>query len=128
MSRIEVRKVPEKDDRSLPIFAEFDRLTDEIRMQAYQLFRHRGAREGHALDDWLAAEREVCWPAAELAETGDAFTLKVALAGFEPQRHVGLEPLLAIRTSAIETLRITGFAAEGDFALGFFAKITLFGG
>ena len=83
MSRIEVKKVSEKDDRSLPIFAEFDRLADQIRLQAYQLFRRRGADDGHALDDWLAAEREVCWPAAELAETGDAFSLKVALAGFD---------------------------------------------
>ena len=83
MSRIEVRKVSGKDDRSLPIFAEFDRLADRIRLQAFKLFSHRGAGDGHALDDWLAAEREVCWPAAELVETGDAFNLKVALAGFD---------------------------------------------
>ena len=84
MSRLEVQKVPAVDDRSLPIFAEFDRLAERIRVQAYNLFSHRGAGEEHALDDWLAAEREVCWPAAELVERDAELELNVALAGFEP--------------------------------------------
>lgn len=84
MSRLEVQKVPAADDRSLPIFAEFDRLAERIRLQAYNLFSHRGTGEEHALDDWLAAEREVCWPAAELVERDGEFVLNVALAGFEP--------------------------------------------
>jgi len=83
MSRIDVRRIPESSDRSLPIFAEFDRLADQIRLEAYRMFKHRGAGEGHALDDWLAAEKAVCWPAAELAESDDSYTLKVALAGFD---------------------------------------------
>jgi HSP20 family protein len=84
MSRLDVQKVPAADDRSLPIFAEFDRLADRIRLQAYNLFARRGTGEEHALDDWLAAEREVCWPATELAERDADFVLNVALAGFEP--------------------------------------------
>ena len=31
----------------------------EIRLRAYYLFVGRGKREGHALDDWLRAEREI---------------------------------------------------------------------
>lgn len=84
MARLDVQKVPAADDRSLPIFAEFDRLADRIRVQAYNLFARRGTGEQHALDDWLTAEREVCWPAAELAERDAEFVLNVALAGFEP--------------------------------------------
>lgn len=84
MSRLDVQKVRAADDRTPPIFAEFDKLADRIRVQAYNLFSHRGAGDGHALDDWLAAEREVCWPAAELAERDGEFVLNVALAGFEP--------------------------------------------
>ena len=84
MSRLNVQKVAATDDRTLPIFAEFDQLADRIRVQAHNLFAHRGAGDGHALDDWLAAERELCWPAAELAERDGAFVLNVALAGFEP--------------------------------------------
>ena len=85
MAQLSVTKVRESTDRSQPIFEEFDRLADRIRLQAYQLFSHRGAGEGHALDDWLAAEREICWPAAELSESDGIYSLKVALAGFEPR-------------------------------------------
>jgi HSP20 family protein len=83
MSQLNVQKVRTTNDRTLPIFAEFDQLAERIRMQAFNLFAHRGARDGHALDDWLTAEREVCWPAAELAEREGEFVLNVALAGFE---------------------------------------------
>jgi HSP20 family protein len=84
MPKLDVQKVPRADDRSLPIFAEFDRLADRIRLEAYNLFARRGAGDGDALKDWLAAEREVCWPAAELAEREGTYTLKVTLPGFEP--------------------------------------------
>jgi hypothetical protein len=30
---------------------------DEVARYAYRLFEERGRRHGHALDDWLAAER-----------------------------------------------------------------------
>ena len=81
MSRLNVQKVPAADDRILPIFAEFDQFADRIRVQAYNLFARRGAGDGHALEDWLAAEHELCWPAAELAERDGEFVLNVALAG-----------------------------------------------
>ena len=83
MSRLNIQKVRTTNDRTLPIFAEVEQLADRIRMQAYNLFAHRGAGDGHALDDWLTAERDVCWPAAELAEREGEFLLNVALAGFE---------------------------------------------
>ncbi len=31
----------------------------QIRLRAYQIFEQRGRKEGHALDDWLQAERQV---------------------------------------------------------------------
>lgn len=84
MPELTVQKVPTTDDRSLPIFGEFERLADRIRLEAYNLFARRGAGDGNALDDWLAAERRLCWPAAKLAERDGAFVLEIALAGFEP--------------------------------------------
>lgn len=83
MSRVRVQRIVESSDRSLPIFDEFEKIADRIRMQAYKLFAHRGAADGQALDDWLAAEREFCWPTAELAESDGQYSLKVALAGFD---------------------------------------------
>ena len=34
-------------------------LEHEIRLRAYYFFVRRGKRDGHALDDWLKAEREI---------------------------------------------------------------------
>lgn len=34
-------------------------LEREIRLRAYDLYVRRGRRDGHALDDWLEAERAV---------------------------------------------------------------------
>lgn len=34
-------------------------LEHEIRLRAYDLYCLRGKRDGHALDDWLQAEREI---------------------------------------------------------------------
>jgi len=34
-------------------------IADLIRKRAYQLFETRGRRQGHELDDWLQAEREI---------------------------------------------------------------------
>lgn len=85
MSELPVLKAAAAKDRKLPIFAEFDDLAEQIRVRAYNLFRGRGFAPGHELDDWLTAEHEICWPAAEFVEEEDEFEVKVALAGFEPQ-------------------------------------------
>lgn len=83
MSKLNVKKVPTTEDRSLPVFGEIDELFDRIRERAYERFKIRGIG-GRELDDWLDAEREVCWPATELVEEDDEFEVKIALAGFEP--------------------------------------------
>jgi HSP20 family protein len=85
MSKINITKVPTVEDQKLPVFAEFEKLMDHIRDRAYKLFESRGFEDGFQLDDWLRAEHEFCWPAAELDETDDEYMLKIALAGFEPK-------------------------------------------
>ena len=86
MSKPNIEKVKSAEDRTLPIFAEFEELMTRIRERAYRRFRDRGFRVGSDLEDWLTAEREICWPAAELDEDDDEFELKVAMAGFEPDQ------------------------------------------
>ncbi len=85
MSKLSIQKVKSPDDRKLPIFGELDEIADRIRVRAFNLFAKRGYSEGHDLDDWLTAQREICWPAAELIEKDDKFEAHVALAGFEPE-------------------------------------------
>ena len=83
MSKPSVEKVASSDDRSLPIFDEFDQVTDRIRKRAYELFNVHRSDLTADVDHWLRAEREVCWPGAELCETDEKLTCRVALAGFE---------------------------------------------
>lgn len=84
MSKPQIDKVKSLEDRSLPVFSEFDDVMQRVRERAFSLFEGRGFGHGDALADWFRAERDVCWPATELEEEDDEFELKVALAGFEP--------------------------------------------
>ena len=83
MTKPKVEKVPAAEDRTLPIFEEIEEITERIRNRAYDFFRSHGFGDGHALEDWLKAEREICWPEAELVEGDEGFTLKISLAGFD---------------------------------------------
>lgn len=85
MSKLDVARVPSAEDRNLPIFDEFNEVAKQIRVRAFSLFANRGFHGGNDLEDWLLAEREICWPTAELVEEDDEFEVKVALAGFEPK-------------------------------------------
>lgn len=84
MSDITIQRVAKMQDRSLPIFKEMEELMRQIRERAFGLYLDRGRRWANPLQDWLAAEREFCWPAAELTERDKDFVLSVALPGFEP--------------------------------------------
>jgi len=84
MAEVKVQKVADSGKKSAtPIFKEMEQVAERIRARAFDLFSRRGFDPGHALDDWLAAEREICWPASELTEQERGFTLNVALPGFE---------------------------------------------
>jgi HSP20 family molecular chaperone IbpA len=81
---IKVEKVADLKKRTLPVFKEVESLSDRIRSRAFEMFSGRGFADGHALDDWVAAEREICWPAGELVEQDKDYVLSLMLPGFEP--------------------------------------------
>ncbi len=85
MSKLTVERVASTEDRTLPVFAEVDELMERIRNRAYEICRERGFAPGRDLDDWLAAEREICWPSAAFEEEDDEYEIKLALAGFDPE-------------------------------------------
>ncbi|MBS0374310.1 MAG: Hsp20 family protein [Proteobacteria bacterium] len=82
MSEISVQKVT-TDERALPQFTAAERMLERIRGRAFELARERGFAGDRALEDWLAAERECCGGAAELAENEREYELRIALPGFE---------------------------------------------
>jgi HSP20 family molecular chaperone IbpA len=77
---------------------EIDRFQQRIATRAVEIFRERGGAIGHALEDWLKAERETLWrPALEVVRTKDAFVVEAAIAGIDPK-------LLDVRVTATELL------------------------
>jgi HSP20 family molecular chaperone IbpA len=59
----------------------------QVAARAGELCRARGGEFGHALEDWLQAERETVWrPAFEVQRTRDAFVVEAAVAGIDPKR------------------------------------------
>jgi HSP20 family protein len=83
MAKLNIETVPSVKERDLPIFDELDQVAEQIRIRAFNLFADRGFNAGNELDDWFRAEREICWPTAELVEEDNGFEIKVALAGFD---------------------------------------------
>lgn len=77
---------------------EIDRFQQRIATRAVQIFRERGGAIGHAVEDWLKAERETIWrPALEVVRTKDAFVVEAAVAGVDPK-------LLDVRVTPTELL------------------------
>ncbi len=85
MTAVTVHRAAKGADRALPIFKEIERLTQRIRERAFGVFAARRCQQDWALNDWLTAERELCWPASELVEREKDYTLNVAIAGFKPE-------------------------------------------
>lgn len=85
----------------------FDEMRDVhhlIARRAYQLFADHGSSDGHDLDDWLRAERELFHSAPiEICETDSEFILRAELPGFrESQVTVAVEPSSVIITAEHE--------------------------
>ena len=86
MPNVTVQKIEKPEAKPLPIFEEMEKRFAEVRQRAFDLFEKRGRELGHALDDWLRAEHDVCgWPAAELDEKAEEYELQMTLPGFDAE-------------------------------------------
>lgn len=83
MTAVTVHKAAKEADRTLPVFKDMERLAQRIRDRAYAVFEARSSQQHSALNDWIAAERELCWPASELVESDTDYVLSVAMAVFK---------------------------------------------
>jgi HSP20 family molecular chaperone IbpA len=69
------------------VLAEVEGVQRHIAQRAQEIFRARGGAIGHALEDWMKAERETIWrPALEVRRTKDAFIIEAAVAGVDPKQ------------------------------------------
>jgi HSP20 family molecular chaperone IbpA len=102
-TNIEVKKLTGAEPRIDPVLSAVEVLMNNIRARAYELFSARGFDVGHALDDWLKAEREFAWPAAEFVEEDRAYQLKIALPGYTAEQvKVTVTPQEIIVSAAAE--------------------------
>lgn len=115
MPKISVRKLGEFDAAALRSLQEIQTLRDRISRRAYDLYQTRGGSHGNSLDDWLRAEREVCWlpPQEELQETDRAFHLKIGMCGLPSDAiEVTLLPEMVILRGAKEAASGAPCAAD----------------
>jgi HSP20 family molecular chaperone IbpA len=69
------------------VLAEVEGVQGHIAQRAQEIFRTRGGALGHAVEDWMKAERETIWrPALEVRRTKDAFVVEAAVAGIDPKQ------------------------------------------
>jgi HSP20 family protein len=102
-TNVQIKKVADAQQRVDPVFSAVDRLMNSIRARAYEMFSRRGFNEGDALQDWLSAEREFAWPAAELAEEDRTYLLRMTLPGYSAEQvKVTVTPQEVIVTAAAE--------------------------
>lgn len=82
MSDVKIRRATD-DHHVLPVIAELEQKMEAVRERAFDLFSLRGGGQGHDLDDWVTAERELLgWSTAALKEHPTEFEVDVALPGF----------------------------------------------
>jgi HSP20 family molecular chaperone IbpA len=84
MATIAVEKVKEDGSKSPAFVDKIEKIGEQIRRRAHEIFQHRGA-DASATEDWLKAENELFPnPASELIEKGGNYEISIAAAGFKP--------------------------------------------
>ena len=84
MPNVAVQKVADPEKMPLSLSDCMQRTFDQIKEKAYCLFCQSGSMHGHAIEDWLKAERELFQvPESELVENDKEFGLQIAAPGFE---------------------------------------------
>ena len=69
------------------VLTEVEGVQRHVAQRAQEICRARGGALGHALEDWMKAERETIWrPALEVRRTKETFVVEAAVAGIDPKQ------------------------------------------
>jgi HSP20 family protein len=102
------------EPKSSPQIVKFEALVDrmdsifnDIAHRAYQIFEGNGRQNGHDVEDWFKAERELLAPVnVELNETDKAIEIKAEVPGFnEKELEISVEPTKLTITGKHEASR-----------------------
>jgi HSP20 family protein len=107
------------------VLTEVEGVQRHIAQRAQEIFRARGGSIGHAVEDWIKAERETVWrPALEVRRTKDAFVVEAAVAGIDPKQFdVQVTPTELVLGASVHH---SDREQEGDVVLCEFANGPLF--
>lgn len=84
MANLPVQKVTAESALPSSWRNELMKFSEAVGRKAFELFEKYGHSNGHDLDQWLDAEKQiVTFPRLELLDTGTEFELRVAAAGFD---------------------------------------------
>lgn len=84
MASVHVEKIRDSGRTGIPVFDAMEKMLNDTRRRAFELFQNRGCTGGGALDDWLTAEREICSSSpAELIEDEKQFRVQIAVPGID---------------------------------------------
>ena len=84
MSDVQVQRASE--EKAVPAFwfDEATKLSEQIRQKAFELFERYGRMDGHDVEHWLEAEKQLLSvPRSELLENKNEFEVHIAVPGFE---------------------------------------------
>jgi len=84
-----------------------DSIFNDIARRAYQIFEGNGRQNGHDVEDWFKAERELLAPVnIKLNETDKAIEIKAEVPGFtEKELEISVEPTQVTITGKHETTK-----------------------
>jgi HSP20 family protein len=107
------------------VLAEVEGVQRRIAQRAQEIFRARGGALGHAVEDWVRAERETIWrPALEVRRTKNAFVVEAAIAGIDAKKlEVQVTPTELVLSAPVHH---SDREQEGDIVLCEFANGPLF--
>lgn len=85
--------IPTKPLSITEFWNDIDKLMNQVRERAYQIFDGRGRGDGHDLDDWFKAETELLKPVPlEIIEKDNILNIRAKVPGFkEDELEINLE-------------------------------------
>ena len=98
MGGIAIERVDGIPTEANTVSRELAALAEQIRECAFTRFEKRGGADGHALEDWLEAERELMLtPPWELVVQDNKYQLKMAAPGFDARDlHLTASPTMLL--------------------------------
>lgn len=129
MSTVFVRRLHGREESDQSLWKEIDDIENEIRRRAQRMFEARGCAAGDPEDDWVRAERQLCWPPqAAMRESETAFRVLIGVPGLRAGNIevIILPDMVIVRGKATQDSEAGEIVHFSEFGTGtLFRKIAI---